>query len=59
MKITKTIIIEKELADRVLELAKREWRNFAREAQVLIEASLEHFGYRKPATIQEPPKQTA
>jgi hypothetical protein len=56
MEITKTIVIEKELADRITELAKRERRSFAREAQVLLEASLERFGYQKSASKQESPK---
>jgi predicted transcriptional regulator len=38
---TKTIVMEKELADRIQELADRERRSFAREAQVLLETALE------------------
>jgi predicted transcriptional regulator len=41
IKPTKTIILEKELADRIQELADGERRSFAREAQVLLEAALE------------------
>jgi predicted transcriptional regulator len=37
---TKTIVMEKELADRIQNLAEKERRSFAREAQVLLEAAL-------------------
>jgi predicted transcriptional regulator len=41
METTKTIIMDQEMADRIQELADRERRSFAREAQVLLETALE------------------
>jgi hypothetical protein len=48
--------MEKWMVDIIKELARKERRSFARETQVLIEAAMEHFGYRKPASKQESPK---
>jgi predicted transcriptional regulator len=51
METTKTIILEKETADRIQALAEQERRSFSREAQVLLEAALEaqkqHPGARR------------
>jgi predicted transcriptional regulator len=41
--ITKAITMEKALADRIQELAHKERRSFAREAQVLLETALERY----------------
>jgi predicted transcriptional regulator len=41
METTKTIVMEKELAGRIQELADKERRSFSRQAQVLLEAALE------------------
>jgi hypothetical protein len=41
METTKSITMTQEMADRIQELADRERRSFAREAQVLLEAALE------------------
>jgi plasmid stability protein len=49
METTKTIIMEKELADRIQILADKERRSFAREAQVLLEAALEREKQPAPA----------
>jgi predicted transcriptional regulator len=48
MKITKTITLDQEMADRIQELADRERRSFAREAQVLLETALSGMGWHKP-----------
>jgi predicted transcriptional regulator len=50
METTKTIIImEKELAERIQELADRNRRSFSRQAQVLLEAALERQKQPEPA----------
>jgi hypothetical protein len=41
--ITKAITMEKALADRIQELAHKERRSFAREAQVLLESALDRY----------------
>jgi hypothetical protein len=41
---TKTITMEKDLADRIQAMADKERRSFAREAQVLLEAALARQG---------------
>jgi hypothetical protein len=51
METTKTIIMEQEMAERIQELADRERRSFAREAQVLLEAALER--QKQPETAKE------
>jgi predicted transcriptional regulator len=40
METTKSITMSQEMADRIQELADRERRSFAREAQVLLETAL-------------------
>jgi hypothetical protein len=50
MEITKTITLTQEMADLIQEMADRERRSFAREAQVLLEAALERQNQeREPA----------
>jgi hypothetical protein len=41
MEITKSITMTQEMADHIQELADKERRSFAREAQVLLEVALE------------------
>jgi predicted transcriptional regulator len=55
MEVTKTIVLEQELADRIQELADRERRSFAREAQVLLETALERQKQPEPATQEREP----
>jgi hypothetical protein len=54
MEVTKTIVMTSELAASIQELAARERRSFAREAQVLLEEGLKRLGMgpdRPPATV--------
>jgi predicted transcriptional regulator len=50
METTKSITMSQEMADRIQELADRERRSFAREAQVLLETAL---GQKQPETAEE------
>jgi hypothetical protein len=52
MKITKSVIMEQEMADRIQELADKERRSFAMEAQVLLEAALERLKQSDPAAMR-------
>jgi hypothetical protein len=48
-RISKSIILEKPLADLIQRLADQERRSFSREAQVLLEAALKRRESPKPA----------
>jgi hypothetical protein len=52
---TKTIVMEKELIDRIQELADKERRSFTRETQVLLEAALARGIVPEPAPVQAQP----
>jgi hypothetical protein len=49
MEMTKTITMTQEMAIRIQELADRERRSFAREAQVLLEAALKQCESPRPS----------
>jgi hypothetical protein len=53
--ITKAIMMEKELADQIQELADKERRSFAREAQVLLEGALERMAVSESAPVEAQP----
>jgi predicted transcriptional regulator len=55
MKVAKTIVLEQELAARIQELADKERRSFAREAQVLLESALERQKQPEPTTQEREP----
>jgi uncharacterized protein YutE (UPF0331/DUF86 family) len=52
--ITKAITMEKALADRIQELAHKERRSFAREAQVLLESALDRYKMLEKGAGSEP-----
>jgi predicted transcriptional regulator len=51
METTKTVIMEKELAERIQKMADLERRSFSRQAQVLLESALER--QKQPETAEE------
>jgi predicted transcriptional regulator len=48
MEVSKTIIMDKEMADRIQKLADQEQRSFSRQALVLLEAAVERRQGRSP-----------